>query len=287
MAQARWSTTRKLIEDARSILSKERPATVRQIFYRLVSATLLSNTRSDYCRLSRVLTHAREDSIIPFKWIVDRSRETYSPSVFDDLEGGLEALRRSYRRNYWADQRSYCEVWCEKDAVVGSIEPVTDKLGVIVRVGRGFNSATCAHDIAELFADIEKLIFVFYAGDQDPSGRCIEDELHRRVIRYGSPEFEMRRLAIHPADIKKFNLPPLRVKDSDSRAKQFKAKYGNKCVELDALPPDELRKRIREAIEAHLDREAWNRALRVEQVEKESITRIVSRMNQTKRDSHE
>ena len=252
--------------------------TLRQLYYRLVSAEVLKNTRSDYCRLSRVLTRAREEDDIQFDWIVDRSRPTYSPSVFDDLEDGLKALRDCYRKNYWQDQPFHCEIWCEKDAVIGSIQPVTDEFGVTVRVGRGFNSATRVHEIAAMFAAIEKPISVYYLGDHDPSGRCIEVELYGRALRYGSGEFEMKRLAIHAVDITKFNLPPLRVKDSDSRAKMFRAEHGDACVELDALPPEELRRRIRRAIENLLDVEAWNRALAVEEVERESITRIVARM---------
>lgn len=278
MAQARWITTRKLVVDARTALAVEWPMILRQLFYRLVSSKALENTRPDYCRLSRVLTTARKDGIIPFEWIVDRSRPTYAPSVFDNLEHGLRALRNCYRKNYWQGQPFYCEVWCEKDAIIGSIEPVTDELGVIVRVYRGFNSTTGAHDIAELFASIKKPIRVFYLGDHDPSGRCIESDIYRRVLEFGSGPFEMRRLAIHAADIKSFSLPPLRVKDSDSRAKRFKREHGSECVELDALPPAELRKRIREAIESLLDCETWNRALAVEEAERASIESIVTRM---------
>jgi hypothetical protein len=251
---------------------------LRQLYYRLVSAEILENTRSDYCRLSRVLTRAREEDDIPFDWIVDRSRPTYSPSVFDNLNDGLKALRDCYRREYWNDQPFHCEVWCEKDAVIGSIQPVTDDLGVTLRVGRGFNSATRVHEIAALFAATEKPIRVFYLGDHDPSCRCIEVELFTRALRYGTGEFEMKRLAIHAADITEFNLPPLRVKDTDSRAKMFRAEHGNECVELDALPPDELRRRVREAIESLLDHEAWDRAIAIEEVERESIETVVTRM---------
>jgi hypothetical protein len=248
------------------------------LFYRLVSAALLENIRADYCRLSRVLTRAREEAAIPFEWIVDRSRPTYAPSVFDNLQDGLRVLRDCYRKDYWQDQPFHTEIWCEKDAVIGSIQPVTDELGVTVRVGRGFNSATCVNEIAQRFATLEKPIRVFYLGDHDPSGHCIETELYARALRYGSGEFEMSRLAIHAADIRKFKLPPLRVKESDSRAETFRREHGTQCVELDALPPAELRRRVREAIEGLLDPEAWNRALTVEKVERESIETIVTRM---------
>ncbi len=251
--------------------------TVRQLFYRLVSAELLANSRADYCRVSRVLTKARERGKIPFEWIVDRSRPTYAPSVFDNLRDGLRALQDCYRKDYWQTQPCHVEVWCEKDAVVGSIQVVADELGVTVRVGRGFNSTTRVYEIAQLFASITKPIRVFYLGDHDPSGRAIETDTYNRVLDRGSGDFELARLAIHAEDIAEFNLPPLRVKDSDSRATSFRSLHGDECVELDALPPGELRDRIREAIEKLLDWEAWQRALRVEAAERRSIESIVSR----------
>jgi hypothetical protein len=47
-------------------------------------------------------------------------------------------------------------------------------------------------------------------------------------------------------------------------------------VELDALPPNELRRRIREAIEGKMDREKWQRAVEVERVELRSIVETVN-----------
>ena len=145
-----------------------------------------------------------------------------------------------------------------------------------IRVGRGFNSATAANDIAELFAKIEKPIRVFYLGDHDPSGRCIEKEMFERLLRYGSGHFKMERIAIHARDIIRFNLPPLRIKDKDPRQHSFRQRFGEDCVELDALPVTVLRQRVREAIEKQMEPVAWKRAIEVEQVEQVSIRSLLS-----------
>jgi hypothetical protein len=265
-----------LIDAAVDILSSEWPMTVRQLFYRLVSVRFVENTRSDYQRVSRVMTTARDDGRCSFEWIVDRSRPEYSPNVFDDAAGYAEAVKCGYRKNYWTTQPTYCEVWVEKDAIIGSIQSVTDELGVTVRVGRGFLSTTKAHEIAEQFKQVSKPITVFYLGDHDPSGRTIEADLAARIEMYGS-HFTLRRLAIFAGDIRRFSLPPLRVKMTDSRAKGFLSKYSDACVELDALPPIELRRRIREAVEQLLDRDLWNHAIEVESVELASIRETVAR----------
>ena len=118
---------------------------------------------------------------------------------------------------------------------------------------------------------------MFFLGDHDASGRDIERDWKKRLLDNGSGPFELRRLAIHPEDIAKFNLPPQRVKSTDSRARKFIKKYGQQCVELDALPPTELRRRIRESVEALLDRKAWDRAIAVEKVEIQNIIETVSK----------
>jgi hypothetical protein len=69
----------------------------------------------------------------------------------------------------------------------------------------------------------------------------------------------------------------IRFGSHDSRARSFLAEYRNACVELDALPPDELRRRIRTAVEAELDRALWECAVEVEQVELASINDTVSK----------
>ena len=87
----------------------------------------------------------------------------------------------------------------------------------------------------------------FYLGyDHDPSGRCIEEEIRSRVRQYGAGSFKMKRIAIHGGDIKRFNLPPLRIQNGRLPVPtRFAQKHGIQCVEVDALPPPELRNRIK------------------------------------------
>src|SRR5216684_541465 len=269
----------RLIDAAVEILDAERPMTLRQLFYRLVSTGIIENDRNHYQMMSRVMTKARDDGRCDFDAIVDRSRPEYCRDAFADAAAYLKAVARSYHKDYWQLQSWYCEVWVEKDAIVGCIEDTTNDLGVKVRVGRGFQSTTRAHEIAEYFdtLDDRKQIRIYYLGDHDPSGRMIEDDLQRRIEHYTSKDLTLRRLAIFREDIEAFNLPPLRVKHSDSRARGFVAEHGGECVELDALPPAELRLRVRDAIEALIDRKLWDRAVRVETAELDSIRDTLNR----------
>lgn len=276
MAQGEWRSTTQLIEQAANILGQESPMTIRQLFYRLVSIEAIQNSRDDYQRVSMAMTKARNDDRIDFDCIVDRSRPEYSPNVFDDAAQYARVVSKGYRKDYWQLQPQRVEVWCEKDSVIGSIEDLTVKLGITVRVARGFLSTTKAFDLARAIGGSEKPMTVFYLGDHDPSGRQIETDLAKRIHNYGA-KFIIKRLAIHAADITKFKLPPLRVKQSDSRAIGFLRRYSNKCVELDALPPTELRRRVEEAVTAMQDRKLWERAVMIEEAELLSIRQIVER----------
>lgn len=274
MSKAEWSKTATLIRTAGVILEEQHPMTIRQLFYRLVSVGAVQNTPKDYHVVIRLMTKARMDERIDFDYIVDRSRPEYKSTVWEDTAAFTESVMRGYRRDYWNNQPRHVEVWVEKDAIIGSIEPITSELGVIIRVGRGYVSTTKVHDIAEYFHTIRKPITVFYLGDHDPSGKNIEVDLYQRLID-SCCFFEFERLAIFGEDIKSFNLPPLRIKDTDTRASKFKDEHGSQCVELDALPPDELRSRLQTAIVQLIDIVQWNRDISVEKAEFESIQRTV------------
>ena len=108
----------------------------------------------------------------------------------------------------------------------------------------------------------------------------IEEDIHHRVEAASGTEFTMERLAIHAADIKRFDLPPQRIKATDSRSKSFRQRFGNNAptVELDALPAAELRRRIEEAVRGIVDFELWDRQLAVQQAELNCILEFAERM---------
>lgn len=277
MARSRWKQTEILIREAYEILAYEHPMTLRQLFYRLVSKLVIQNDHPSYQRLSRVMTDARNSGEILFEWIVDRSKPEYIPNVWDDPEDYIKTVARAYKKDRWQDQPYHVEVWLEKDSIIGSVEDICRIHGVTLRAHKGFGSTTKKHEIAEFFASLGKPVVILYVGDHDPSGQDIERDLGVKLKQYGAYDFEIERLAILKEDIALFNLPPLKIKNSDPRAKKFKSTYGSEVVEADALPPRELRYRIDSAIRELIDMDTWERAERVEAVELEAIRDIAGR----------
>lgn len=210
---------------------------------------------------------------IPSNWIVDELRQGERGNFFENAEEFIEAFRETYRRDFWQDQDRYVELWGEKGTVLGTLRPIASQWGLMLRVCRGFGSAAMEDQIGRLFEGIDKPITVLYVGDFDASGVLIERDMQRRVQAASGADFEMVRLAIHGEDIARFDLPPQQIKDADSRAASFRKRYGESAatVELEALPIQELKRRIEQAVGGLIDFDRWNRQAQIQNVELATI----------------
>ena len=140
--------------------------------------------RNNTSKVSRLLRIAREEGTIPWEWIVDETRELEREPSWRDPAAYVQAVRESYRRNFWAEQPGDVEVWSEKGTVRGVLDPVLREFGVGFRVMHGFGSATSIHDVAQ--SGYGRDLTVLYVGDWDPSGLYMsEKDLPERLGRYG------------------------------------------------------------------------------------------------------
>ena len=64
----------------------------------------------------------------------------------------------------------------------------------------------------------------------------------------GSPEIELRRIALTWEQIQQYQPPPNPTKITDSRAEQYMENYGGESWELDALEPAVLEALIQDAV---------------------------------------
>lgn len=110
-AMSKHAKTLHLIEVARQALAAHHPMTVRQVYYQLVSGQVIENTRSQYQAVSNALVNARKEGVIPWEWIEDRLRRPRRVSMWDDLADFTKTVLSAYRRDVWAEQDIYLEVW--------------------------------------------------------------------------------------------------------------------------------------------------------------------------------
>ena len=253
------------------------PLTVRQVYYQLATVGLVPLSQQGYRQAQRLLLRVREEGMVPWHHFADRTREVIRTSTWDGVEEYAEDVGRWYRRDYWRTQPHHVEVWLEKDAMSGAVAAVTRPYGVPLYVCRGFSSASFIYEAAAVLGEIDKPKWIYYLGDFDPSGLSIEAALRDRLREFGA-DFHFNRIAITLDDIVRFNLRPLEAKRTDSRYRAYAAQHGDRTIELDALPPDELRARIKYAIDSHIDGDEWERLRRVEAIERETIAGIASAM---------
>ena len=265
-----------LIRDrAHAVLEQRQPATVRHVCYQLFNVYRLipDMSKQSTDKISKVLTRAREEGVIPWEWIVDETRIVDRRPAWSDPVDFFESVAHQYRADRWADQPCRVVVISEKSTVAGILRPVLRRWAVPFASWHGHSSATALNDLAEESVGDDRPLIIFYVGDHDPSGRHMSDvDIPNRLDRYGGAA-TIVRLAVTPEQIAAFRLPTFSAheKRKDPRYAWFVKTHGTVCSELDTLDPNMLRDLVDDAIRSAVDEDAWSRAERVEAVERASI----------------
>jgi hypothetical protein len=257
------------------ILEREQPITVRGAFYRAVSAGLFPGTGDPYyAACGRLILQLRRLGLVPYNWISDSTRRRLKPSSWSGLVDFAETVAQAYRKNLWERQGHYIELFVEKDAMAGVIEPITAEYDVTLNVIRGNCSETFVYRVAEIWLQIQKPIYVYYLGDHDPSGLKIEEDLRRCLLGFGAVTTGWERLAITPEDFRNPDLLGFPVKKnlkSPMSWQPYILLYGDRCLEVDAIPANEIRERVEEAILCHVDQHEWQTLQLIEAEEKKDL----------------
>ena len=195
--------------------------------------------------------------------------------MWDGLPDFSKTASKAYRRDVWATQPNYIEVWVEKDALSGIFEDVLDPYGVTLNVGRGYEGWDSIRNTAARFTDKDKEeMTALYFGDFDPSGEDMVRSLKERLDFFDCTP-EVIKCALTHEDIKQYDLPPDPAKMSDRRAAAFIDKYGDGVVELDALPVEVLRDRIKTEVESRLDLDALAKLKTEEDSERKKLVEML------------
>jgi hypothetical protein len=265
----------KLLDAVLSLLDgEETQITVRHLFYRLVGEGVIEKTEKAYKNLVQHLGRWRRAGEIEWSDFADSTRWHISAQTFDGIEDALQRTRETYRRNLWSTQSDYVELWLEKDAIASIVHDVAAEFGVPIFVCRGFASLSSLYGASQTFrkaTENGKQVKIFHLGDYDPSGHAAADAIERTLIEgfYCCLEFE--RLAVTQEQIEELCLPTRPTKQTDSRARNWD---GDECVELDSMPPAEMRAIVQDAITDCIEPEAWEAFQKVEAAERESLAKL-------------
>lgn len=247
--------------------------TLRQLYYRFVSADLIPNTMQSYKRLGSIINDARYAGLFDWSLITDRTRNAtggdsgYTP---DHPEEVIEP--DVYHVTQWNDQPHRVEVWVEKDALIDVIQQAASPLRAVTFSCRGYTSSS------EIWAAARRIegklrepsvehVTILHLGDHDPSGIDMTRDIGARLAEFitqdiGAMEgpdydFHVKRIALNWDQIEQYTPPPNPAKETDSRFEGYRRIYGDESWELDALEPAVLRDLIRGEIRPLIDAEKW------------------------------
>lgn len=258
--------------------------TARQVYYQFVARGWLENTARNYKNLTNLLTDARYAGLVDWEIIEDRGRTPDIPNEWASISDRVDMAIRNFRLPRWEGQENYVEVWVEKQALAGVLEPITWEHHVTLMVNKGYSSASAMKEAADrMRAQVigqrpTRTPWVLYLGDHDPSGEDMVRDVRDRLEEFNVPRIEVRKIALTWAQIQEHQPPPNPAKLTDSRAAAYIEKYGDESWELDALPPRELNRLVENAIVQLLDRQKMDVIIAHEVSDKEKLRKALKKI---------
>lgn len=186
-------------------------------------------------------------------------------------------MAQEYRSNWFENQPYYIECWLEKRALSRAFLSTTDYYGVYLSVSGRYPSLAQVKSAIDRFQLHNKPRIILYFGDLDPTGKDMPRYLRKTFPELRCSDVTIEEVTINVSDVENYGLPTIPLKTKDNRIKwylkTFNVDYG---VEIDALPPSVLRRKIKESIWKYLNPNGLeeNKA-RDQQVRKEMAKKLL------------
>lgn len=248
--------------------------TLRQVYYQMVARAIIPNNERSYKNLGNLINDARLAGLIDWNAIEDRTRNLRGNSHWSTPADIIRSAANSYQLDHWQDQENYVEVWVEKDALVGIVQRICNRLDVSYFSCRGYVSQSEMWQAGQRLmykARQHERIVLLHLGDHDPSGRDMSRDIVDRLQLFGVDNLEFKRLALNMDQIEQYSPPPNPTKLTDSRATGYIDEFGYECWELDALEPKVISDLIQKNVEYYRDEDIYNKVVEREQQETELL----------------
>jgi len=182
----RWQASKiDIIRKAQSILrGYSSRVTLRQLYYQMVARDFIPNHDKVYKKIGNIIADARLAGWIDWWAIIDRNRSSYKTRDWGSPNDALKSLLNSYNTDKCRTQPTHIELWTEKDAITGVVNPICAKYDVRLVVNKGHGSWSSFFESFERFKKIladGKKIKILYLGDHDPSGLHMIEDIEGRM----------------------------------------------------------------------------------------------------------
>ncbi len=226
------------------------PTSNRFVFYELVQGGIVSKRPTGKRRADQGVIDAsyqlRERGIVPWRWIVDETRElyewAYGSTIAEYLAG--DALR-SARLDLW-DGEPPPLILCESRTFGGVLRRTLAPTYLCpVAATNGQCGGFLVTDVGPLLVGNERP--VLYVGDLDLSGGQIEANTRRVLEREAGRDLDWRRLALTEAQAEQRGLNGVAKED-----RRYRDGRSHLAVEVEALGQTVVTEIIREGLDALL-----------------------------------
>ena len=208
--------------------------TLRQLYYQFVARGFIANKQEEYGRLGVVVNNGRLAGLIDWNAIEDRTRNLKGLSHWENPGEIIRAAAEGFQIDHWEGQKIQPEVWIEKEALVGIIVKVCEKLDVPYFACRGYVSQSemwRASKRFERYRDKNRIPIIIHLGDHDPSGIDMTRDINdRQELFIGG--VTVKRIALNMDQVEKYSPPPNPAKISDSRFNDYANKFGDESWEF-------------------------------------------------------
>jgi hypothetical protein len=262
------------------------PLSLRQIHYQLLNDPPLihsskpgsryRNDKPSYRRLVDLVTRARHEGWIDYDVIDDPFRFVTTwdphPNLSNYYQQQVEDLLRDYSRDLLQSQPNQIELVVEKDTLRNIVSPVAIEFRIPLIIGRGQCSTRPLYNMAERYRKSGKTKLVILAvSDLDPDGDAIAHSLGQRL----RDDFRIRDVAVIKTALTMEQVGDLALPEKFERAKEASPNYSryvntyhtDLVWELEAVDPKALQKLITDAIDAVIDRKAYNAEVKQERAD--------------------
>ncbi len=255
--------------------------TIRQLYYQLVSRSIITNTVYNYNNISTLVNNGRSAGLIDWHAVVDQTRHLRRTLHCESASDLIEKAMGSMVIDKWAYQPYYLEVWVQKDTLMGLVQRICSRWDVPCFSCRGYVSQSEIWAAAMRIISTERQVVIFHLGDHDPIGLDMSRDIFERLGQFGAnPIF--KRLALNSNQIEEYKPLQHPIKVTDSKYHEYIRRYGDQCWELDSLTPSVLTGLIQSGIDEYLDVKSFRRSTDAEMSEKAFIAKLATHLDDVK-----
>jgi hypothetical protein len=214
-----------------------------------------SNTDEDWKWLQNEAgKSARWLGYIPFDQITDKRNATPTvrrfeyPAPFGYIDVGIdveipdvEEIVPKMEVYDFAGVQPYKLVMVgEKSSLDEVLAPVAERRQADLYLPTGEISDTLIYSMAKVGAEDGRPMIVLYFADADPAGWQMGISVGRKLqafkaLHFDGLEFEVRRVALTPDQVREYGLPSTPLKVTEKRSDPWRAAMGTEQTEIDAL----------------------------------------------------